>query len=319
MNKVAVVLLAVVGLGLGAAMAAKPAKPSGQKHKAPADVIHTLTAEGDVNNAVTVPSWVGKRPPVEDKWVQTLDENFDGTGISTSLWTARHPYDVINHNFLNRFAEENVSVNNGTMTIKIEKRTGFQYNDPKLGERDYTTGVLTSYGKWTQLYGYFEARCKVPTSPGGIWSAFWTMPDRGKGEDQKLRQETYNGGMECDILEKLTDWGPGRYNIALHWDGYKDDHKRADSSHNYYGKTNDGWHAWGVLWEPGKYTFYCDGKQIADWTNARVCSVPSYILFTCEIRGQETRNLPSAKLPDYFQVDYVRAWQLQSRMKYEQR
>ncbi|MFZ4683166.1 MAG: hypothetical protein ACOYMS_11730, partial [Terrimicrobiaceae bacterium] len=33
-----------------------------------------------------LPAWLGKKPPVDGDWVQTLDENFDGDAINPKLW-----------------------------------------------------------------------------------------------------------------------------------------------------------------------------------------------------------------------------------------
>ena len=97
---------------------------------------------------------------------------------------------------------------------------------PTLPEKDYTTGHIITYDKWTQKYGYFEARVKLPTARG-LWPAFWMMPDRGPaaGPEGWKRENTRDGGMEMDILEHLTEWGPGRNNVAVHWDGYDKDHQ----------------------------------------------------------------------------------------------
>lgn len=274
--------------------------------------IETLSSEEALGKPAQSPAWLGQRPPVEGDWVQTLDEDFSGTALDLKLWTPRQPYDVVVHNHIQRYAEENVVVENGNASIKCEKKTGHQYNDPKLEEREYTTGVFTSFGKWTQLYGYMEARVKIPTAKG-FWAAFWTMPDRGVG-DQKTRTDTHNGGMEVDVLEELSNWGPGRYNIGLHWDGYKEDHKMTYTNKNYYGPTPDDWHVFGVLWEPGKYTFFCDGLKMGEWANERVGSVPSYIICNVEMRGQSTKEIEDGKLPDYYKIDYIKAWQLRPRL-----
>ena len=75
-----------------------------------------------------------------------------------------------------------------------------------------------------QRYGYFEARVKLPRVPG-LWPTFWMMPDRGAAAGpQGVRGDTGHGGTELDIMEHLTRWGPYRYNIALHFDGYGKDH-----------------------------------------------------------------------------------------------
>jgi len=286
-----------------------------EKHeKIPQQKVVTFSTETDKDKPAQIPEWSGKRPPVDGDWVQTLNEDFNGTSLDATLWTRRQPYDIPIHNQLQRYLEENVIVENGIVSIKCEKKEGHQYNDPKLGSREYTTGVLTSYGKWTQAYGYIEARVKTPLAKG-LWACFWTMPDRGVGSNEKVRTSTHNGAMEVDIQEQLTNWGPGRYNLGMHWDGYKEDHKYSTSNKNYYGPTSDGWHTFGLLWEPGKYTFYCDGIKKAEWANERVGSVPSFIILDVNMRGASTREeIEIAKFPDYYQIDYVKAWQLKSRL-----
>src|SRR6202000_2127452 len=89
----------------------------------------------------------------------------------------------------------------GGITIRYEKKTGNQNDVPAGKQTDYAAGYLDSFGKWTQRYGYFECRMKLPTAPG-LWPAFWLMPDRGEGVAH--RNSTYFGGMEFDILEHLT-------------------------------------------------------------------------------------------------------------------
>jgi len=291
---------------------AADSKKKKSKDKTPKEKVQTFSTEADRDKPVQIPEWVGTRPPVEGDWVQTLNENFDEPILNTKLWTPRQSYDVIIHNHIQRYAEENATLDKGILSIKCEKKTGDQYNTPALGSRDYTTACVTSFGKWTQLYGYMEARVKSPTAKG-FWTCFWTMPDRGGEAPQKLRSDTHDGGMEVDIFEQLTNWGPGRYNLGVHWDGYKEDHKMSTSDDTYFGPTPDDWHVVGLLWEPGKYTFYCDGIKKAEWTSARVSSVPAFIIMNVEMRGASTKEIEDAKLPDYYQVDYVKAWQLKSR------
>ncbi|MBK1858127.1 family 16 glycosylhydrolase [Cerasicoccus arenae] len=273
-----------------------------------------LSTPEDRNVPAKLPSWIGKRPPVEGDWVMTLNENFDEKKLNLSLWTPRLCWDGPAKGETQRYLEENVTVQDGFMKILCEVNPGHQYNDPKLDSRVYATGAVTTLDKWTQRYGYFEARLKPPTARG-LWPAFWLMPDRGKdsGLDIWQRRDTgaKNGkGMEIDIFEHLTEWGGGRYNIATHWDGYGSDHKQWGSSHTYYGPTEDGFHTAGLLWEPGKLTWYLDGEKKGEWENERIADVPAYIKFTIQMGSWATKNVDDAALPQYFEIDYVRAWQL---------
>ncbi|MFA6959122.1 MAG: family 16 glycosylhydrolase [Opitutaceae bacterium] len=283
----------------------------------PADAANKLsfTKPEDRDTPAVLPAWLGQRPPVEGNWVQTLNENFDGTQLNAKLWTPRFPWDGPQPGQMQRYAPENVTVANGVATFKVEKRAGHENNDPKLGSREYTSGLIQSYNKWAQLYGYFESRIKVPYVRG-LWPAYWMMPDRGAASGLEMwhRRDTAKGAMEIDIMEILSEWGPGRNSVATHWDGYGSDHKQWGTTQIYYGPTPDGYHVFGLLWEPGKLTWYVDGKKTAEQINERVSNVPSYLKFNVQIGGWATKNVDDANLPATMEVDYTRAWQLKNRL-----
>jgi len=160
-----------------------------------------------------------------------------------------------------------------------------------------------------QRYGYFEARVKLPTAPG-LWPTFWLMPDRGAAAGpQWKRQDTADGGMEFDIMEHLTRWGPYRYNIAVHWDGYGKEHKSVGSATNYIQADKDGFITSGLLWTPGSAIFYCNGKEIGRWEDARVGNVASGILIEMTTGGWDNNAVDDAQLPADYILDYVRVWQ----------
>jgi len=69
-------------------------------------------------------------------------------------------------------------------------------------------------------------------------------------------------------MEQLARFGPFRYNIAAHWDGYQKDHKSLGTERIYCMPDKDGFITSGLLWEPGKLTFNCNGKIVGVWQNA---------------------------------------------------
>ena len=257
-----------------------------------------------------LPDWLGQRPPVPGDWTMTLSEEFDGEELNTDLWNTRLVWDGPLERDLQVYLPENVSVGDGLLRMKFEKRTAHQYGDPNLPTRDYATACLTTFDKFTQRYGYFEARLKYPTARGG-WPAFWMLPDRGpEGGNVWQRRSTHNGGMEVDIAEHLCEWGWGTYNCAAHWDGYEEEHKSTALPLQHYRQTDDGFHAFGLLWEPGRLTWFCDGEPKVSWQSERVCSVPEFVKFTIQVGGSwATHDVDDAALPDYMLVDYVRVWQ----------
>ncbi len=261
---------------------------------------------------LTLPAWLGKRPPVDGDWALTLDENFDGDTIDLKRWSvhAANWWDKRNH-----FSKDQVIVKDGFLTIRTEKKTGFHNDDPtgKIkysgAKSEYATGWANSYGKWTQRYGYFEIREKQPTAKC-MWPGLWMMPDRGK--DAKItykRGETAYGGMEFDITEAQSAWGIHRFNIAMHWDSYKEAHKSLGTSANYVQADKDGFIIVGLLWTPGSLVFYGNGKEFARWESPRVSAFQAELILQNLIGGWDNEELDDAQLPADFVIDYIRVWQ----------
>jgi len=259
-----------------------------------------------------VPSWVGKKPPVDGDWIQTFAEEFDAP-VDTNKWN------IYGNNFWDKrthFSKDNLILKNGKMIFHYEKKTG-AHNDAANGKpTDYACGFLCTYGKWTQKYGYFESRMKLPKAPG-LWPAFWLMPDRGKAlgaqwkraNTGKLATDAGVGGAEFDIMEFLSGWGIYRFNVALHMDGYGKEHKSVGSANTYVSADKDGYITTGLLWTPGVAVIYNNGKEIFRWESPRVSDVQSYLMFDMVSGGWANTRLDDSKLPDDFCIDYVRCWQ----------
>ncbi|MDA3875305.1 MAG: glycoside hydrolase family 16 protein [Kiritimatiellae bacterium] len=276
------------------------------EHSAPASLrVNGLKA---IAQRKAPPEWVGKRPPVDGEWALTLNENFDGDAIDETVWDVSGP-NWWGQKQLTHWSRRNVLLENGNAIIRMVKRPGHHNDDPEGRVTDYSGGILRTFDRWTQRYGYFEARVKLPTETA-MWPAFWLMPDRGPNAgDVYQRERTNDGGMEFDIMENLTRWGPYRYTTALHWDGYGEGHKATGAAVYFY-PDEDGYVTSGVLWLPGFMAYYCQGIEVARWENDRVSDVPSSILFTMPIGGWDNENRPvDSELPAEFHIDYVRVWQ----------
>lgn len=265
-----------------------------------------------------LPKWLGKRPPVRGDWVKTFDEEFASARVDNGSWNCYgpNPWDHVSH-----WSKDNLIVGDGMARLHYEKKHGF-HNDnpgrPKFSgprESDYASGYLDSYGKWAQRYGYFEARMKLVRAPG-LWSAFWMMPDRGPGA-KDARTDTGGGGMEVDVMEHLARFGPYRYNVALHFDGYGSEHKSVSSACIYVPADKEGFITSGVLWTPGSMVFYGNGREVWRWDDPRVANVPGYFIFDLIAGGWDNDPVDDAKLPADFAIAYVRAWQRKDLMSSE--
>ena len=270
-----------------------------------------------------VPDWVGRKPPVAGDWVQTFDEEFGGVTLDGQKWNIygvnRIPLNRAwnrNHN-QNRqahFSKDDTIVKDGNVILRYEKKTG-RHNDAASGpETDYATGHLNTFGKWTQRYGYFELRLKLPQAPG-LWAAFSLMPDRGKvpGDPTnrtsfgKVPTDTGVGGLEFDIVDAFSRWGRYRFNMALRTSFHAD---RALALRNAcFRADKDGYITVGLLWTPGVAVFYSNGKEAFRWENERVSDVPSFIRYDLVTGGYGNTLVDDAQLPGDFCIDYVRVWQ----------
>ena len=284
-----------------------------------------------------LPAWLGQKPPVDGDWAQTLNENFDGNAINPRLWNvhAANWWDKRMH-----FSKDGVIVQDGELHLRLEKKTGYQNDDPAPdrefqgaysgAQSDYSAGNVDTFGKWTQRYGYFEIREKQPTAKC-LWPGLWMMPDRGlkfaKDHGWKssawnpslpwanvqdncvLRGSTGDGGMEFDITESQSAWGIHRFNIACHWDGYEGGHKALGTSTNYVQADKDGFIVVGLLWTPGSYVVYGNGKEIFHWESPRISDQEEILILQNQIGGWDNEPVDDAQLPADFIVDYIRVWQ----------
>ena len=271
------------------------------------------SVDAEIGAPTVLPSWVGVKPPVPGDWVKTFNDDFTGDRLDLTHWTPRLPWiGPIPWEF-QRYNDKNVTVSNGFLHIRCEKQTGHLYDNPAWPSRDYTTGAMTTYDKWSVRYGYIETRFKLPKA-NGLWPAFWTMPDRGRVVDGKdltknERRDTGNHGMEFDIFEHPNRFGPFRYNGACHWDGYGKEHRSTGCSRLYALPDAEGFIVAGFLWEPGKVTWYCNGQPVGSWEDERVANVGASLKYTVQMGGWAGNEVDDAALPDDFVVDWVRVWQ----------
>ena len=115
--------------------------------------------------------------------------------LNKTIWTtyAGNPWDKRTH-----FTTNNLHFADGKAILRYEKKTGPINDDPTKGTTDYASVLLSTFDHWTQRYGYFEARMKLPRA-AGVWPAFWMMPT----EENPYGQWPKCG--EIDIAEVLAD------------------------------------------------------------------------------------------------------------------
>ena len=271
--------------------------------------------------------------PPAGNWTLALDEEFSGTTLNTSVWSKGYRWKGPMSADIAAMRPENVTVANGVCNIKIEKRTA--QNSDMFGDSpdttlNYCSGCIQTFTKWTQAYGYFEARLKMPGSPG-TWPAFWIMPDRGATYDYWTTRvdvgndsNTIPMGNEIDIFEHMGTWinasGTSRLHSGYIWaygSGASSEyvHQNGVLGTQCLGSPDGQYHNYGLYWAPGQLIYYIDGKVAMrrDYqTNVSVC--PEYIILNCAVSTDDWTGIPvttaaiDAGLPTNMLIDYVRVY-----------
>ncbi|HYF61822.1 MAG TPA: glycoside hydrolase family 16 protein, partial [Herpetosiphonaceae bacterium] len=162
-----------------------------------------------------------ERAAAQSGWTLTWSDEFNGaagSGVDGSRWTAEQGGGGWGNNehqlYTNRL--ENASIQNdsladGGKALKIVARKEGLGQNCWYGPCQYTSARLITAGKFSQTYGRFEARMRMPVGQG-IWPAFWML-----GND--LGSAGWPTAGEIDIMEFLGH-DPGRVYGTVHGPGY---------------------------------------------------------------------------------------------------
>jgi len=227
----------------------------------------------------------------------TFDEDFKDTELSVSAWgpgtrwIAHTPYagDFGDAPFADPTKDFPFSVQNGILRIEARKTNG-----------KWQSGLLSSVGRngdgFSQKFGYFEMRAKLPKGPG-VWPAFWLL-GVPKLKDKSVTQ------IEIDVIEQY-----GAHSNALHttvhlW-GPGEKHTADGRVFAVPGMTDD-FHRYGVLVNASNSVFYFDGVELRRIKTPEEAKVPLYLLVDLALgSGWPIDKTPN---PSYLYVDYVRVY-----------
>lgn len=186
-------------------------------------------------------------------------------------------------------------------------------------KKSYTSGRISTQNLKTFTYGRFEVRAKVPNGQGYL-PAFWLMAN-----DENVYGQWPRCG-EIDCMEVMGQDTNKLYG-TIH---YGNPHAESQGTYTIEdGKKSfsDGFHTFTCDWEPGKITWYVDGKKYHEESNWHSTTEgqgtltypapfdqPFYIILNLAVGGSwvgnpnETTNFKN----NPFVVDYVRVYQKDS-------
>lgn len=176
-------------------------------------------------------------------------DDFSGNTLDTSKWNYElHEPGWVN-NELQRYTDssDNIYVKDGKLVIQPVKTV-----DAATGNTAYTSGRITTQNKADFKYGKIEVKAKLPKGQG-IWPAIWMMP---------TKEDLYGGWPKCgelDIMELLGN-DPAKVYQTLHYSKTGVDVQSQGTQTLSSGNFSDAYHVFSMEWEPGKISFYVDGK-----------------------------------------------------------
>ncbi|KIQ94573.1 Glucan endo-1,3-beta-glucosidase A1 precursor [Anoxybacillus thermarum] len=199
------------------------------------------------------------------EWNLVWEDEFDGDQLDTSKWN----YDIGNgfttddgtyvsgwgNQELQFYQKENVSVKDGKLIIEARKES---VSDDH-GVYNYTSGKIHTKGKFSQKYGKFEAKIKLPEGKG-YWPAFWMMPEK----------DVYGGWAasgEIDIMEAGGS-NPTKIGGAIHYGSqWPNNTYTAKDYHFPDGQSITEFNTYTVEWEPGEIRWYVNGQLFQKLNN----------------------------------------------------
>jgi beta-glucanase (GH16 family) len=249
-------------------------------------------------------------PPTSGYTLAWSDEfsSANGSPPDATKWT----YDLGGGGWGNQELESytsrtrNVQIQNGNLVITALQEN---YTGTDGIARNYTSARLKTQNLFTQAYGRFEARIKIPKGQG-IWPAFWML-----GND--ISQNGWPKCGEIDIMENIGR-EPGIVHGSLH--GPSSVAHTSDSTSTVSlppGKSySDDFHIYAVEWEPGTVRFYVDSDNYATFTQAQwpgggqwVFDHPFFMIMNVAVGGVWPGSPDaSTQFPQQMLVDYVRVY-----------
>jgi beta-glucanase (GH16 family) len=220
---------------------------------------------------------------VPGNWHLSWSDDFAGPALDTTKWSTGWFGNGVTVP-VNSFEQEcydpsQVAVSGGNLNLtaiaKPQTVNGKTY--------PYSSGIVTTMGKFTFTHGVVEARIYLSGSNAKIdnWPAFWAD---GTG--------SWPMTGELDVMEGLGG------SAAYHF------HSPAGGPGSSVAGNFTGWHTYAADWQPGVVTYYYDGNEVGQITTG-ITSSPMYLILNDAVAGQGG----SVVAPSTMQVDYVRVWQ----------
>ena len=269
---------------------------------------------GCLFSSVTAGAQASPGPSKDGKWRLTWSDEFngpDGSGVDASKWVVEVGGKGWGNQELEYYTSlrENAYIHDGNLVIEARRK---EYAGADGVKRNYTSARVKTAGKFSQAYGRFEARIKIPSGQG-MWPAFWML-----GDD--IDKAGWPACGEIDIMENIGK-EPSTIHGSIHGPGYTGgDGIEAPYKLPATRRFADDFHVFAVEWEPNAIRFYVDDGVYVTRSRSDlrpgwkwVFDHPFFLILNLAVGGDWPGNPDAATvIPQTMLVDYVRVYQRSS-------
>lgn len=189
-------------------------------------------------------------------------------------------------------------ISNGILTIRANKTPDNLVQS--LYGYEYYSGLITTRKFFSQQYGYFEMRAKMPSGKA-LWPAFWMLPvDKSWPPELDIVEVV---GQQPEVIVTTVHSG----SIAQ---------VKSSGCRTKLTEAFKRFHLYGAYWGPEKITYYIDRVPVAQIATPAEMNKPMYLLLNLAVGGKMVgRADGETPLPANFEIDWVSAYQLQTQDK----
>jgi len=172
-----------------------------------------------------------------------------------------------------------------------------------LFNNEYVSGILTTQSRFSQKYGYFEMRAKVPVGTG-VWPAFWMLADDGGWPP------------EVDVMEGRGQ-RPGDIVMTTHWRIPATQRVERCGFDFTVPDAATAFHNYGVLWQPDRITYFIDRQPMSEIKVPVGFNDPMYMIVNLAMGSKnfEGVGFVDGESPNMveFEIDRISAYQIDER------
>lgn len=192
-------------------------------------------------------------------------------------------------------------VDHGILSI-VARRTPLALKQV-LFNNEYISGILTTQSRFSQKYGYFEIRAKVPVGTG-VWPAFWMLADDGGWPPEVDIME--GRGQRPDNIVMTTHW---RIPSTQKVESCGFDFRVMDAASAF--------HDYGALWQPDRITYYIDRQPVSEIRVPIGFGDPMYMIVNLAMGAKyfDGVGFVDGATPETvaFEIDRISAYQIDER------